>query len=837
MKEKAKKSPKVRLELIARPLDVAGPDRKLCQECGLFNRKENKHPFLLPKVPESWDKSYVMVGSAPNHSEDRKGRLGVGEPYKLLKQLRKKAGISKDSVAFVDAVRCSTPYLKPPTSAQVRACRPFLLQVIDDLKPKNVILLGRTAITSARNRAGLSVIQARGKPIPIVGTKTKVVGYATYHPEAVEQGGVHLRDVILSDLKRKSRVKLDRPVLRAPSSTTILGFDSEYAPNKTLLTIGLASNNAAKAWDCSAISAENKVTIRRTKSLAGHNVAGDLDYLVQNKAAKNSWLRGDDLMDSLLLARLHDETKERGGYGLENLLCSEYTVPPWKEPTASQFKKNPDASLWDPHDRMERCRIDAWASVKLASLYHDDRTDLINISHRIEMTLYRVGLAGAAVLNSRFQRLGNEWQTASARYGDLVTRAAFKTGMTAFEPTNKNHLRELLFDRFHLKKMGYTKKSHEAQVDKEVLKETLKLTSKKRKRTIIKNILKFSSNDKLAKALYGGKHKEKSIGFLKIPFPGNKKLSLLHNWINPLGAKTGRRSGGGTDKEISHGGVNSQNWHPKARTLIVSRWYGEGGEIASFDYNKLEPLMMAWKIGSPALLAYFTTGGGYIQLGKDLLHLVVMNGSPEYKAIKAIYLGIGYYMNDWKLAHDLWFKAGLKFSEDWDEHVRKTVKVRKKYFKMFPEVKAYHRHQIREVTKYQRVVGELGMTRHLHHLGPDMEGFKRYLNQGINFPMQWLASLVTGSAMIDYERALLKEHKLSYIDWHEALLGNPYSLPCSPIINEIHDELLMDKHPKTGKRDMEILHEAMISVPTLRKMIPTFDVKLTVSTKVGRSWT
>ncbi|KKK95212.1 hypothetical protein LCGC14_2675080, partial [marine sediment metagenome] len=440
----------------------------------------------------------------------------------------------------------------------------------------------------------------------------------------------------------------------------------------------------------------------------------------------------------------------------------ELKVNPWKEETAKLLKETGDASDWTPEQRRERCRLDAWASLMLASHYQDNRKDLVNISHRIQMTLYRVGLAGAAVFNSRFKRLGNEWRASAARYGDLVTRAAFKTGMTKFEPTNKNHLRELLFERLHLKKMGYTKKSHEAQVDKEVLKETLKLTSKKWKRTLIKNILHFSSNDKLAKALLGGKHKEKSIGFLKIPFPGNKNLSLLNNWINPLGAKTGRRSGGGTDKEISHGGVNPQNWHPKIRGIIVSRWYGHGGEGASFDYNKLEPLMMAWKLGSKALLEYFSVGGGgYIQLAKDLLHLTIEPGSSGYKAIKAIYLGIGYYMNDWKLSHDLWFKAGLKFSEDWDEHVRLTAKVRKKYFKMFPEVKAYHRRQRREVKKHQRAVGELGMIRHLYHLGPDMEGYKRYENQAINFPIQWLASLVTGSAMIDYERALLKEHKIS----------------------------------------------------------------------------
>ena len=539
---------KIKLELIARPLDVATPDRRSCQECGLYKRKGTKNPFLLPKVPEDWNKSYLVIGSAPTHAEDRKGRLGVGEPYKILKSLRKRAGISKESFAFVDAVRCSTPYLKPPTSAQVRFCRPFLLEAIDTLKPKNVILLGRTAITAARNRAGLSVIQARGKVIPIVGTKRDVHGYATYHPEAILQGGVHLREAILNDLKRKGRVKLDQPYTRAPVTKNVIGVDSEYTPDKKLLTIGLASEKRAMAWDCSEIGKPQKQIIKSATTLVGHNLPGDLDYLVQNKVAKNTWLRGDDIKDSLLLARLHDETRDRGGYGLENLLCSEFRVKPWKEPTATQFKKHPDAGLWSPHDRTERCRLDAWASVMLASHYQDDRKDLVNISHRIQMTLHRVGLAGAAVLNSRFKRLGEEWQSASARYGDLVTRAAFKTGMTVFEPTNKNHLRELLFDRLHLKKMGYTKKSHEAQVDKVALKEVLKLTSKKGKRVIIKNILAFSENNKLAAICFGGKKKEESLQALKIVFPKDPKLSLIHFKINPLGAKTGRRSSGGKDE-------------------------------------------------------------------------------------------------------------------------------------------------------------------------------------------------------------------------------------------------------------------------------------------------
>jgi len=118
-----------------------------------------------------------------------------------------------------------------------------------------------------------------------------------------------------------------------------------------------------------------------------------------------------------------------------------------------------------------------------------------------------------------------------------------------------------------------------------------------------------------------------------------------------------------------------------------------------------------------------------------------------------------------------------------------------------------------------------------------MPKYRHLQNQGINFPIQFLASLVTGSAMIDYERALLKEHHLTYVDWHEALLGDPYNLPCSPIINEIHDELLQDRHPEHGERDGEILREAMLGVPTLRALIPEFKIKLSIKVNVGETWT
>lgn len=838
MKQKAAIKPKP--ELLPEELSAAADTRPGCVSCGLFRGCRN--PFIEPRVPKKWDGFGLFVGEGPGETEDKKGRFFVGESGKLLKTIRKAASYKKCHFAFANAVRCRPPGNANPTSKQIRLCRPFLLEAINTLKPKNIVLLGRTALTAARNKSGMSVVQARGREWEIVGSKKQVPTFATYHPAAILHGQTHLRDVIRDDLRALRRKKLQYPTRAVPRSYKELGYDTEFAPDGRLLTEGIASGKEAKSWESGAVS-EMLSTIRKSKVLIGHNLPGDMDYLVAKKVAKDAWLRGDDIKDSLLLARLHDENRERGGYGLENLLCSEFRVKPWKEPTASQFKKNPDASLWAPHDRMERCRLDAWAAFQLASLYQDERQDLVRISHRIEMTLYRVGLAGAAMLNRRFSRLGREWQAEAVRFGDLVTRAAFKEGMTVFEPTNKEHTRELLFDRLGLKKMGYTKKAHKLLVGKKTLAELLTVTKSLSRRQIVQNILLFSASDKLAKTWYGGsKGKRESIKELLVPFPKDPRLSLLHNWINPLGAKTGRRSSGGTDLEISSGGRNSQNWPHPARKSVVSRWHKKGGKIASLDFNKLEPLMMAWRIetgtGKPSrLLSYFGGGGGYVQLAKDLLGKEIEEGTKDYKAIKSIYLGLGYGMNDWKLAHELWYTAGVKFSDDQEKHLRRTSKIRKRYFRMFPEVGEYHRQQKRELLLNERAVGELGMVRHLPHLGPEMKGYRHLQNQAINFPIQYLASLVTGSAMIDYEAALLKEHRLTYITWHKALLDDPYGLPCSPVVNEIHDELLLDMHPKTGKRDLRLLQEAMTEVPTLRKMIPAFKVELSIKTNVGESWT
>lgn len=268
--------------------------------------------------------------------------------------------------------------------------------------------------------------------------------------------------------------------------------------------------------------------------------------------------------------------------------------------------------------------------------------------------------------------------------------------------------------------------------------------------------------------------------------------------------------------------------------MIVSRW--KGGKIASVDYRKLEPCIFAWYAEDEKMFDYFYSGGGYVDIAADLFGFTIEEGSPEYKTIKAIHLGTQYNMGAGKMANDLWNKKGVKLADGFEAHRAEVEKIRDKYFKMFPKMKRYINQQKRRVLRFQQVVSATGRVRHLPHAGEDSPLYWHKENQGINQPTQSLASDVTGSAMVDYEREMLDIRGITYNDWHSSLLLHPWDLKASPLINEVHDELLLDMHPDTGERDLEILEEMAVEVPTLRGMCPKFDMKLKVKVTIGDCW-
>jgi DNA polymerase I-like protein with 3'-5' exonuclease and polymerase domains len=161
-------------------------------------------------------------------------------------------------------------------------------------------------------------------------------------------------------------------------------------------------------------------------------------------------------------------------------------------------------------------------------------------------------------------------------------------------------------------------------------------------------------------------------------------------------------------------------------------------------------------------------------------------------------------------------------------------------------VREYHNRQEDFVLKHGYVDNAVGQRRRLP-LPPEPERSDRFaykvwmkykahvINQAVNYPIQSLAAYVTGSAMVDWEREILRQFNWSYYDFQQAIVAKQWpNMPLQCI--EVHDDLVQDIPKGMEAKTKEITHDVMCSVPTLRKLLPGLKVSLRVDTNSGKTW-
>ena len=88
-----------------------------------------------------------FLGQAPGKMEDETGHPFVGRAGKFLTQLIEEIGLHRDEVFITSMVKHFPPGNRPPKSDEIMACKPYLLRQLAIIKPKIVVLLGKTAET------------------------------------------------------------------------------------------------------------------------------------------------------------------------------------------------------------------------------------------------------------------------------------------------------------------------------------------------------------------------------------------------------------------------------------------------------------------------------------------------------------------------------------------------------------------------------------------------------------------------------------------------------------------------------------------------------------------
>jgi DNA polymerase len=156
----------------------------------------------------------MVVGEGPGREEDLQGRPFVGRSGQLLdKLLLEEAGLERRQVYIANVVKCRPPNNRDPEPDEIAACRPYLDQQVELIRPVVVVTLGNFA-TRALLGTSEGITRLRGRAHPWPGGPGPVV-VPTFHPAAALRGGGEVVAKMRADLVR-ARQTLDAAGAKEP---------------------------------------------------------------------------------------------------------------------------------------------------------------------------------------------------------------------------------------------------------------------------------------------------------------------------------------------------------------------------------------------------------------------------------------------------------------------------------------------------------------------------------------------------------------------------------------------------------------------------------------------
>lgn len=144
-----------------------------CQKCILGQSRTHAVPGEGPE-----DADIMFIGEAPGFHEDQQGRPFVGAAGRFLEELLASIGMTREDVFIANIIKCRPPGNRDPYSDEIEACRPYLDQQIELIKPRMVITLGRFSMEMFF--PGQKISRIHGQPRKMGG----VIYYPMFHPAA-----------------------------------------------------------------------------------------------------------------------------------------------------------------------------------------------------------------------------------------------------------------------------------------------------------------------------------------------------------------------------------------------------------------------------------------------------------------------------------------------------------------------------------------------------------------------------------------------------------------------------------------------------------------------------
>jgi len=145
-----------------------------CTNCNLSKSRTNAVPGN-----GNYHSDVIFVGEAPGRNEDLQGKPFVGTAGQILSEALEYAGFTRDEVYITNVVKCRPPNNRQPITEERTACRPYLSEELEIIKPKIICILGNTAYSSLLG--GSEITKNRGKIVK----NDDHLYFVTVHPAAV----------------------------------------------------------------------------------------------------------------------------------------------------------------------------------------------------------------------------------------------------------------------------------------------------------------------------------------------------------------------------------------------------------------------------------------------------------------------------------------------------------------------------------------------------------------------------------------------------------------------------------------------------------------------------
>jgi DNA polymerase len=152
-----------------------------CTLCGLCKHRTNT-VFGVGNRSSEW----MVIGEAPGAEEDLRGEPFVGQAGRLLDNVLAAAGLGRtaagrSAVYIANVVKCRPPGNRNPEPDEVARCEPYLMQQIELLRPRVILLMGRVAAQAILGtEASIASLRGHAHRIDVAGASVPVI--VTYHP-------------------------------------------------------------------------------------------------------------------------------------------------------------------------------------------------------------------------------------------------------------------------------------------------------------------------------------------------------------------------------------------------------------------------------------------------------------------------------------------------------------------------------------------------------------------------------------------------------------------------------------------------------------------------------